>query len=109
MITIYTSNRILDGILYGLDTGKVVLVISEKNQQIAQQVMDRLERGATFLQAEGAWSGQEKKVLLCVVRAVQCYRVEEIVRAADPDAFLVMEANQIAGEGFRPITSDKVT
>ena len=110
MITIYTSNRILDGILYGLDTGKVVLVISEKNQQIAQQVMDRLERGATFLQAEGAWSGQEKKVLLCVVRAVQCYRVEEIVRAADPDAFLVvMESNQIAGEGFRPITSDKVT
>ena len=110
MITIYTSNRILDGILYGLDTGKVVLVISEKNQQIAQQVMDRLERGATFLQAEGAWSGQEKKVLLCVVRAVQCYRVEEIGRAADPDAFLVvMEANQIAGEGFRPITSDKVT
>ena len=110
MITIYTSNRILDGILYGLDTAKVVLVISEKNQQIAQQVMDRLERGATFLQAEGAWSGQEKKVLLCVVRAVQCYRVEEIVRAADPDAFLVvMEANQIAGEGFRPITSDKVT
>ena len=110
MITIYTSNRILDGILYGLDTGKVVLVISEKNQQIARQVMDRLERGATFLQAEGAWSGQEKKVLLCVVRAVQCYRVEEIVRAADPDAFLVvMEANQIAGEGFRPITSDKVT
>ena len=110
MITIYTSNRILDGILYGLDTGKVVLVISEKNQQIAQQVMDRLERGATFLQAEGAWSGQKKKVLLCVVRAVQCYRVEEIVRAADPDAFLVvMEANQIAGEGFRPITSDKVT
>ncbi len=110
MITIYTSNRILDGILYGLDTGKVVLVISEKNQQIAQQVMDRLERGATFLQADGAWSGQEKKVLLCVVRAVQCYRVEEIVRAADPDAFLVvMEANQIAGEGFRPITSDKVT
>lgn len=110
MICIYTSGRIVDGILYGLDTGKVVLVISEKNQQIAQQVMDRLERGATFLQAEGAWSGQEKKVLLCVVRAVQCYRVEEIVRAADPDAFLVvMEANQIAGEGFRPITSDKVT
>ena len=110
MITIYTSNRILDGILYGLDTGKVVLVVSEKHQEIAGRVMDQLERGATFLQAEGAWSGQEKKVLLCVVRAVQCYRVEEIVRAADPDAFLVvMEANQIAGEGFRPITSDKVT
>lgn len=110
MITIYTSNRVLDGILYGLDTGKVVLVISDKNRQIAREVMDRLERGATFLQGSGAWSGQERLVLLCVVRAVQCYKVEEIVRAADPDAFLiVMEANQIAGEGFRPITSEKVT
>ena len=98
MITIYTSNRILDGILYGLDTGKVVLVISEKNQQIAQQVMDRLERGATFLQAEGAWSGQEKKVLLCVVRAVQCYRVEEIVRGVDKEEKPRFEAALFFGE-----------
>jgi len=110
MICIYTSNRVLDGILYGLDTGKVLLVISEKNPEIARQVMDRLERGVTFLQGTGGWSGQQKQILLCAVRAAQSYKVEEIVRGIDPDAFLiVMEANQIAGEGFRPITSDKVT
>lgn len=110
MITIYTSNRVLDGILYGLDTGKVLLVISEKNPKIARQVMERLERGVTFLQGEGGWSGQQKKILLCAVRAAQSYKVEEIVRSIDPDAFLiVMEANQIAGEGFRPITSEKIT
>jgi len=110
MICIYTSNRVLDGILYGLDTGKVLLVISEKNPEIARQIMDRLERGVTFLQGSGGWSGQEKQILLCAVRAAQSYKVEEIVRGVDPDAFLiVMEANQIAGEGFRPITSDKIT
>lgn len=110
MICIYTSNRVLDGILYGLDTGKVLLVISGKNPEIARQIMDRLERGVTFLQGSGAWSGQERQILLCAVRAAQSYKVEEIVRGIDPDAFLiVMEANQIAGEGFRPITSDKVT
>ena len=61
------------------------------------------------LRAEGGWSGEDKKVLLCAVRAAQCYRVEEIVRGIDPEAFvIVMEANEIAGEGFRPITEDKV-
>lgn len=110
MICIYTSNHILDGILYGLDTGKVVLVISQRYQEISRRVMDQLERGVTFLQGTGAWSGEEKRVLLCAVRSNQCILVEEIVRGIDPDAFLiVMEANEIVGEGFRPITSEKVT
>lgn len=110
MITIYTSNRVLDGILYGLDTGKVLLVISQKDDEIADRIMNRLERGVTFLQGTGGWSGQERKILLCAVRAAQSYRVEEIVRGVDPEAFvIVLEANQIAGEGFRPITSEKIT
>ena len=110
MITIYTSNRVLDGILYGMDTGKVLLVISRRETEIARQIMDRLERGVTFLAGTGGWSGQERKILLCAVRAAQSYKVEEIVRGIDPEAFvIVLEANQIAGEGFRPITSEKVT
>ena len=109
MIAIYTSGKVVDNILYGLDTGKVLLVVSEKNRQIADQVMETLNRGVTFLKAEGGWSGEDKKVLLCAVRAAQCYRVEDIVRGVDPEAFvIVMEANEIAGEGFRPITEDKV-
>lgn len=110
MICIYTANRVLDSILYGMDTGKVLLVISEKDDQIARRIMDRLNRGVTFLQGTGGWSGQERKILLCAVRAAQSYRVEEIVRGVDPEAFvIVLEANQIAGEGFRPITSEKIT
>ena len=110
MISIYTSAKVLDGILYGLDTGKVLLVISERHREIADRVMEQLERGVTFLQGAGAWSGEEKQILLCAVRANQCFRVEEIVRSLDPDAFvIILEANEIAGEGFRPITSEKVT
>ena len=87
-----------------------ILRVLYTQEEIAARIMETLKRGVTFLHGSGAWSGTERQVLLCAVRAQQCYRVEEIVRAADPDAFLVvMEANQIAGEGFRPITSDKVT
>ena len=54
MISIYTSAKVLDGILYGLDTGKVLLVISERHREIADRVMKQLERGVTFLQGAGA-------------------------------------------------------
>ena len=90
MISIYTSAKVLDGILYGLDTGKVLLVISERHREIADRVMKQLERGVTFLQGAGAWSGEEKQILLCAVRANQCFRVEEIVRSLDPDAFVII-------------------
>ena len=110
MITIYTTGKILDGILYGMDTGKVILVISGHSRKIASRIMNELERGVTLLHAEGAWSGQERKILLCAVRAAQYYQVEEIVKREDPDAFtILMEANQITGEGFRPITEAKIT
>lgn len=110
MIAIFASGKVLDNILYGLDTGKVLLVVSGKNQEIAARIMETLKRGVTFLHGSGAWSGAERQVLLCAVRAQQCYRVEEIVRGVDKEAFvIVLEATEIAGEGFRPITEDKVS
>ncbi len=110
MIAIFASGKVLDNILYGLDTGKVLLVVSGKNQEIAARIMETLKRGVTFLHGSGAWSGAERQGLLCAVRAQQCYRVEEIVRGVDKEAFvIVLEATEIAGEGFRPITEDKVS
>ena len=110
MIAIFASGKVLDNILYGLDTGKVLLVVSGKNQEIAARIRETLKRGVTFLHGSGAWSGAERQVLLCAVRAQQCYRVEEIVRGVDKEAFvIVLEATEIAGEGFRPITEDKVS
>ena len=110
MITIYTTGKILDGILYGMDTGKVMLVISGATQRIAARILEELERGVTLLQGEGGWSGEERKILLCAVRSSQYYQLEEIVKGEDPDAFtILLEAGQITGEGFRPITAEKLT
>lgn len=110
LISIYTTAKVVDGILYGLDTGKVLLVISPKQQEIAQAIMDTLNRGVTFLDGVGAYSGQQKQVLMCAVRAPEYHSVEEIIRSLDPDAFvLTLEAGEIQGEGFRALTQQKVT
>ncbi|MEG2073496.1 MAG: YitT family protein [Angelakisella sp.] len=110
LISIYATSRVVDGMLYGLDTGKVLLVISPKQKEIANIILDKLGRGVTFLDGHGAYSGEQKQVLMCAVRAAEYHSVEEIIRTLDPDAFvLTLEAGEIQGEGFRSIAQEKVT
>lgn len=110
LISIYATSRVVDGMLYGLDNGKVLLVISPQQKEIANQILEKLGRGVTFLEGQGAYSGQQRQVLMCAVRSPEYHSVEEIIRGLDPDAFvLTLEAGEIQGEGFRPITQEKVT
>ena len=106
-ITIFISSRVIDAILYGTDagTGKFILIISEKNEEIARDILEDIERGVTRLQARGGYSGRDNEVLLCAVRRYEVAKVKEIIHAYDPDAFvLVGEAGEIRGEGFRRIS-----
>ncbi|MEG1687237.1 MAG: YitT family protein [Angelakisella sp.] len=110
MISIFTTSKVVDGILYGMYTGKVLLVISPHQQEIAKEILEKLNRGVTFLDGVGAYSGKQKQVLMCAVRSTEYYNVEEIIKQLDPDAFvLTLEANEIQGEGFHLISQQKVT
>ncbi len=102
IIAIYANAKMVDAILYGWDTGKLLFIISPNNAQIAEQILKQLDRGATFLDGTGAFSGEKKDVLLCAVRKNQFYRVKSIVYSIDPDAFLIVtETGEVIGEGFK--------
>lgn len=106
MITIFCSQKVMDSILYGLDAGRMVLVISDRVEVIAKRIIEELDRGVTFLHGEGGFSGEPKRVILCAVRAQQFPQVEDIVHQEDPDAFLInAEVGEIKGDGFRAIKS----
>ena len=108
MIAIFTSTRIIDSLLYGLDSGRLLIIMSEQPQQIADEIIARVGRGVTFLNGEGAYSGISRKVILCAVRNQQYFRIKRIVNEIDPEAFLVVtEANEILGYGFNPLTKTK--
>ena len=110
LICIFASAKTLDSILFGLNTGKVLLIISPKEQEISRAIIEQMDRGVTFLKAEGAYSGQAKDMLLCAIRAQEYHKAREIVRDLDPNAFVIVaEASEILGEGFRYITEEKVT
>ena len=107
MIHLFVSSKVIDVILYGADTGKMVLVVSNKNEEIAKTITLELDRGVTMLKGRGFYSGNDCDVLLCAVRRQQTARIRSIVRTTDPAAFIIMcEAGDVIGEGFKPITKD---
>lgn len=106
LVALFCQTKVIDGIIYGLDRGREVLIMSSKNEEIAALVIEEMGRSATFLEARGAYQGKNCPVLLCVLRTQEYHQLKTIIHSVDPDAFIVVsEAAQILGEGFKPILS----
>ena len=90
LIFVFTQARVMEIVLTGLNRRKMVLVISEKADEISQAVLSELHRGVTFLEGTGAYSGREKKVLLSVVTMIEMGRIKQIITTIDPHAFIII-------------------
>lgn len=102
VVALYLSAKVMDMVLYGLDTAKVAYIISQDPQTIAYRLTRELDRGVTILQGRGAWSGQDKEVLMCAFKQRQIVAMKRMVKEIDPDAFLIVcDAHDVMGEGFR--------
>ncbi len=100
-IAIFITAKMSDGILEGLKFSKMAYIISEKSDAIAQEIMEKLDRGVTALNATGMYSGKERKVLLCVVSKKEIAAVLDIVNKNDRSAFVIIsDAREVMGEGF---------
>ncbi len=101
VVASYVSTRVMDMVLYGLDTAKVAYIISDHPQEIARVIMNELSRGVTYLQGEGGYTGETKRVILCTFKDREIVSVKEAVRRADPHAFMIVTStHEVLGEGF---------
>lgn len=101
-IALYISTLAMDGILYGLDNAKVAYIISDKNEEICSAIVHDLDRGVTILHGQGAYTGAEKKVLMCAFKQREIAAIKAAVKEIDPDAFLIVcNAHEVLGDGFR--------
>lgn len=102
LVSLYITTRVMDGVLYGLDTARMAYIVSAYPEKTAAAIMADLERGVTILNGQGAWSGETKQVLLVAFKQRQIVRLKRIVKELDPDAFLIVcEAHEVLGAGFR--------
>lgn len=108
-IATMTSSFCLDLVLYGRDEAKLVYLITDHAETIARRLLDELEIGVTYLQGEGAYTAEHKRVILCAMHKQLLPRVQEIAQEEDPYAFfIVTSASEIFGEGFKDIASERL-
>lgn len=101
LIVSYVFSRVIDSILDGGYSAKGILVVSNKNEEIAPLLMTGLERGVTFLSGEGGFSGHSKKIIYMVVSSSELNEVKRIVHEIDDKAFLsIINVHEVEGEGF---------
>ena len=107
MVLIFVSTSLMDALVYGGAKGKMLLIMSRRERKIAAEVLERMERGVTILNATGAYTGGEQRVLLCAVRRSEMYQLRSIVTDIDPSAFMiVVSTDEVLGEGFK-VPSEK--
>ena len=106
-IAVFIMGKVIDAVVYHFDYSRVALIVSKKYEEIAKVICEDLDRGATFLQGEGAYSRENTQVVLTVVKRQQIADLKRLVVEVDPDAFvIVQEAHQVLGEGFSRYSKD---
>lgn len=104
VISMFVVSKVIDLVLYGIDNSSVCYIISENKEQIAKDITDKLHRGVTIIKGEGAYSHNEKQVLLCVIKRTQIADIRKIIKNIDENAFfIVSDAKNVFGKGFGDI------
>ena len=106
----YVNSQVTDKVSAGFNRKKAILIVSDKSREIADEIINIVGRGVTFLHGQGAFTGREKNVILVVVSLTQIAKIKLITHTIDEHAFLlIMSANEVMGRGFTepPSTIDK--
>lgn len=100
-VAIYITGQVIDAVVYRFDYSKVALIVSKDYERVAACIASELERGVTYLEGEGYYSGIQTKVILTAVKKQQLAELKKLVVGIDPDAFIIVqEAHQVLGDGF---------
>ncbi|SFN04112.1 YitT family protein [Thermodesulforhabdus norvegica] len=99
IIYVYTSSRVLDAVVAGFNRRKLVLIISARWQEIVDFILHRIHRGATVFRGIGAYTGEERTLIMTVTTMTELPRIKEGIFSVDPEAFIVInETLEVLGK-----------
>lgn len=105
ILAMVVVSKMIDLVLYGIDNSNVCYIISEKSEELIENITGTLHRGVTILEGEGAYSHKSKQVLFCVIKRPQISAIRKMIRDIDEDAFfIVTDAKNVFGRGFGDIS-----
>ena len=104
MIVSFLLAIVVDKLMYGINSGKMTLVVTEHGKEICDVIDSCCGRGSTILQGQGGYRCDNKQVVMCVCNNKEMYLLQHAVKETDPASFMIiLESNEVHGEGFRTI------
>ena len=104
LLSIFVQGLVLDKVLKGLNSKKLLLILTDKDDEIIDYVLKDLNRGVTSLPAEGEYTHKKKKMLYCIVTTREMLNLKNKIYAVDERAFItIMDISEVKGKGFRNI------
>ncbi|HZG73938.1 MAG TPA: DUF2179 domain-containing protein, partial [Chondromyces sp.] len=102
IIAYFIAFKTIDIVIEGVDQSKSAWIISDMHTEIGEAILARLGRGVTYLKGEGAYTGDDKKVIFCVISRLEEAKLKLIVEETDPSAFLaVSDIAEVRGGRFK--------
>lgn len=102
LVAYFIISKMIDVVLKGLDESYAVMIVSDEYEEIADALMHRLGRGVTYLHGQGAYTGDDKQVLYCVVTRLEVVKLKEIALEKDETAFVTINpVHDIVGGRFK--------
>ena len=101
-ITIYLMGKVIDIVFEGIYFTKLVYIISDKSEEIAKVIGEKVRRGSTGLFGKGMYTGEEKVVLMCAIGRKDLAELKTIIKRIDPSAFMIItNSREVLGVGFK--------
>ena len=100
-IAIYLMGKIIDIVFEGIYF-KLLIIISDKNEEIAKEIGEKISKGTTGLYGKGMYTNKEKLVLMCAASRGDVARVKQVAREIDSNSFIIIaNAREVVGLGFK--------
>ena len=101
-IAIYLMGKIIDILFEGINFTKLLLIISDKTEEIAEEVGEKVQRGATGIYGKGMYTNEDKLILMCAASRGDVNRIKVIAKKIDPKSFIIItNSREVVGLGFK--------
>lgn len=102
LVTIFVTTRVIDFIVDGASYDKLLFIISDRNDDIREYILEKMGRGGTFVKSSGMYTGAGREMIFLVVSRSEVSAIKGMIKEIDPQSFVVIvDAHQTYGDGFK--------
>ena len=104
MIMTIGYSLIVDKLMYGIDSRKLLIIVTSNGDNVAKRIGEEIERGVTVADGKGAYTGNSKQILFCTCSKAEVFSIKRIAHECDSKAFVMITSVDAAyGEGFKEL------